>query len=183
MLRSERLRRDAVPALESTVEGSGLRVAKEKCDFADRQFLTRMFKDRLIRDFPEFVQQIGLAPADLWIVPVNDWEVIKRMHFEMAVFRAIENGAPMVRATSSGLSGSFDPWGRVLGVTDHFSGAPTLVSQVPRRPHALLLHCIEYPHQPGIPVTALECTNDTAELSSACVRDASLDQFSQRPSF
>lgn len=44
---------------------------------------------------------------------------------------AIENGTSMVRATSSGISGAFDPWGRVLGVTDHFSGARTLVSEVP----------------------------------------------------
>jgi apolipoprotein N-acyltransferase len=82
-------------------------------------------------DFPEFVRQIGQKDADLWIVPSNDWEAIKRSHFEMAVFRAIENGSPMLRATSSGLSGAIDPWGRVLGITDHFSGARTLVSQVP----------------------------------------------------
>lgn len=82
-------------------------------------------------DFPEFVRPIGRAHTDLWIVPANDWEAIKHIHFVMAVFRAVENGAPMVRATSSGLSGAFDPWGRVLGATDHFSGARTLVSQVP----------------------------------------------------
>ena len=35
----------------------------------------------------------------------------------------------MLRATSSGFSGAFDPWGRMLGMTDHFSGA-TLISQV-----------------------------------------------------
>jgi apolipoprotein N-acyltransferase len=82
-------------------------------------------------DFPEFVRQIGRAPADLWVVPVNDWEAIKRMHFEMLVFRAIENGTPIVRATSSGVSGTFDAWGRMLGVTDHSSGSRILVSQVP----------------------------------------------------
>jgi apolipoprotein N-acyltransferase len=82
-------------------------------------------------DFPEFVRQIGRSAADLWIVPANDWEAIKRIHFEMAVFRAIENGSSMLRATSSGFSGAVDPWGRVLGVTDHFSGARTLVSEVP----------------------------------------------------
>jgi len=81
-------------------------------------------------DFPEFVRQIGRGHADLWIVSANDWEAIKRIHFEMAVFRAIENGSPMLRA-SSGLSSAVDPWGRVLGVTDHFSGTRTLVSQVP----------------------------------------------------
>jgi apolipoprotein N-acyltransferase len=34
-------------------------------------------------------------------------------------------------ASSSGLSGVFDPWRRVLGLTDHFSGAPTMVAEVP----------------------------------------------------
>jgi len=82
-------------------------------------------------DFPEFVRQIGRGHADLWIVPANDWEAIKSIHFEMAVFRAVENGSPMLRATSSGFSGAVDPWGRVLGVTDHFSGTRTLVSQIP----------------------------------------------------
>jgi apolipoprotein N-acyltransferase len=82
-------------------------------------------------DFPDFVRQIGRRHADLWIVPANDWEAIKHIHFEMAVFRAIENGSPMLRATSSGFSGAVDPWGRVLGVTDHFSGTRTLVSQIP----------------------------------------------------
>jgi apolipoprotein N-acyltransferase len=76
-------------------------------------------------------RQIGRAHTDLWIAPANDWESIKRIHFEMAVFGSIENGSPMLRATSSGISGVFDPWGRVLRVTDHFSGARTLVSQVP----------------------------------------------------
>jgi apolipoprotein N-acyltransferase len=82
-------------------------------------------------DFPEYVRAIGRAAADLWILPANDWEAIKESHFEMAVFRAIENGVPMVRAGSSGLSGAFDAWGRVLSVTDHFSGARTMVAQVP----------------------------------------------------
>jgi apolipoprotein N-acyltransferase len=82
-------------------------------------------------DFPELVRQVGQAHADLWILPVNDWPDIKRTHFEMAAFRAIENGAPLLRAASRGVSGAFDPWGRELGMTDHFSGAPTMVAQVP----------------------------------------------------
>jgi apolipoprotein N-acyltransferase len=82
-------------------------------------------------DFPEFVRPIGSARADLWILPANDWAAIKRTHFEMAAFRAIENGTPILRAASSGISGVFDPLGRVLGLTDHFSGPPTMVSEVP----------------------------------------------------
>src|SRR5262249_19717802 len=79
----------------------------------------------------EYVRAIGRSAADLWILPTNDWLAIKESHFEMAVFRAIENGVPILRAGSSGLSGAFDPWGRVLSVTDHYSGARTMVAQVP----------------------------------------------------
>jgi apolipoprotein N-acyltransferase len=82
-------------------------------------------------DFPEFVRAIGRARADLFFLPANDWAAIKRIHFEMAAFRAIENGVPLVRAASSGISGAFDAWGRVLGEADHFSGAANMVAQVP----------------------------------------------------
>jgi apolipoprotein N-acyltransferase len=82
-------------------------------------------------DFPEFVRAIGRARAGIWFLPANDWAAIKRVHFEMAAFRAVENGVPIVRAASSGISGAFDGWGRVLGATDHFSGAQAMVAQVP----------------------------------------------------
>ncbi len=93
-------------------------------------------------DFPEFVRQIGRGHADLWIVPANDWEAIKRIHFEMAVFRAIENGSPMLRATSSGLSVAVDPWG--AGARRHrpfFWNSNVGFSDTAWwRPHALLLY-------------------------------------------
>jgi apolipoprotein N-acyltransferase len=82
-------------------------------------------------DFPSFVRRIGASAADLWIAPANDWEAIKRSHFEMVAFRAIENGTPIVRATSAGVSGVFDAYGRVLASTDHFSGARTMIAHVP----------------------------------------------------
>jgi apolipoprotein N-acyltransferase len=82
-------------------------------------------------DFPELVRAIGRARADLFFLPANDWAAIKRIHFEMAAFRAIENGVPLVRAASSGISGAFDACGRVLGEADHFSGAANMVAQVP----------------------------------------------------
>jgi len=82
-------------------------------------------------DHPQFVRQIGQAGTALWVLPTNDWPEVKRSHYQLAAFRAIENGTPMLRAGSSGFSGAFDPWGRVLGVTDHYSGARTMVAQVP----------------------------------------------------
>jgi apolipoprotein N-acyltransferase len=83
-------------------------------------------------DFPEFIRQAAQGSADLLIVPANDWKAIKDIHFQMAAFRAIENGVPLVRAASSGLSSAFDPWGRVLGLADYFAaGDRTMTVQVP----------------------------------------------------
>jgi apolipoprotein N-acyltransferase len=82
-------------------------------------------------DNPDLMRQVGRGQADLWILPVNDWAAIKRSPLEMAAFRAIENGAPLLRPASFGISGAFDPWGRVLAATDHFTGAPTMVAQGP----------------------------------------------------
>ena len=82
-------------------------------------------------DFPDFIRQAGQEDADLLIVPVNDWRSIKSLHLQMHVFRAIENGVPLVRAAASGLSAAVDPWGRVLAVADFFSeGDRTMIAQV-----------------------------------------------------
>ena len=83
-------------------------------------------------DFPEFVRQASQGDADILLVPVNDWLAVKNIHFQMAAFRSIENGLPLVRAAASGLSAAFDPWGRVLGVSDYFAdGDTTMTAQVP----------------------------------------------------
>jgi apolipoprotein N-acyltransferase len=83
-------------------------------------------------DFPEFIRQAARGAADLLIVPANDWREVKDIHSQMAAFRAIENGLPLVRATASGLSSAFDPWGRVLAVTDYFAASDgTMIAQVP----------------------------------------------------
>jgi len=82
--------------------------------------------------FPEFIRQAAEKAGDVLIVPVNDWKEIKTVHFDMHAFRAIETGIPLVRAAASGLSGAFDPWGRVLGVADYFApGDRTMTAQVP----------------------------------------------------
>jgi apolipoprotein N-acyltransferase len=49
----------------------------------------------------------------------------------MAAFRAVENGTPILRPASFGVSGAFDSLGRVVGETDHFTRAPTMVVQLP----------------------------------------------------
>jgi apolipoprotein N-acyltransferase len=90
-------------------------------------------------DFPQLIRQVGAAGADVLLAPSNDWEAIKQVHAAMAVFRGVENGVSIVRATSSGLSIATDPFGRVLAVTDHFApGARVMVAQVPTaRVHTL----------------------------------------------
>jgi apolipoprotein N-acyltransferase len=83
-------------------------------------------------DFPQLMRQVGQAEADVLLTPANDWEVIKDLHFRMAIFRAIENGTSMVRATKSGLSGAVDAFGHTLALTDHFlPGARIMIAQVP----------------------------------------------------
>jgi apolipoprotein N-acyltransferase len=83
-------------------------------------------------DFPDFIRQAGQHRADLLILPVNEWKSIKSIHFQMHVFRAIENGVPLVRAAASGLSGAVDPWGRVLSVSDfHAAGDRTMTAELP----------------------------------------------------
>jgi apolipoprotein N-acyltransferase len=82
-------------------------------------------------DFPEFMRQAA-GSADILILPANDWRSIKDLHFQMAAFRAIETGVPLVRAAASGISAAFDPWGRLLGVSDYFApGDGTMTVQVP----------------------------------------------------
>jgi apolipoprotein N-acyltransferase len=83
-------------------------------------------------DFSDFMSQAGRNDADLLILPVNDWRSIKNIHFQMHVFRAIENGMPIVRAAASGLSAAIDPWGRVLSVSDYYAaGDRTMTAQLP----------------------------------------------------
>jgi apolipoprotein N-acyltransferase len=83
-------------------------------------------------DFPEFIRQAGQNDADLLILPVNEWKAIKNIHFQMHVFRAIENGMPLVRAAASGLSAAIDPWGRVLSMSDFYAdGDRTMTAQLP----------------------------------------------------
>lgn len=83
-------------------------------------------------DFPHFIRQVGMARADLFLVPASDWEAIKLLHHISAVFRAVENGVPMVRATRWGLSAAVDPYGRALAQLDPFiAPSQAMVAQVP----------------------------------------------------
>jgi len=83
-------------------------------------------------DFPAFMRQAGQGRADLMIVVANEWKAIKDLHVQMAAFRAIENGVPLIRPAASGISSAIDPWGRMLAVGDFFArGDRTVTAQVP----------------------------------------------------
>jgi len=83
-------------------------------------------------DFPWIVRETGRARADLLLVPASDWREIGRIHLAMAVFRAVENGAAMVRSTRWGHSAATDPYGRVLSFMDDFATRDgAMVAQVP----------------------------------------------------
>jgi apolipoprotein N-acyltransferase len=84
-------------------------------------------------DFPGLVRQAGQAGADLMLVPTNDWNEIKLMHRNMAVFRAIENGFSLVRSNGRhGQSVAADYQGRILATTDQFTTEERLmIADVP----------------------------------------------------
>lgn len=48
-------------------------------------------------------------------------------HFEQAGIRAVEQGRYLVRSANTGISGGFDPYGRVLARTDLFTAVTTTV--------------------------------------------------------
>jgi apolipoprotein N-acyltransferase len=83
-------------------------------------------------DFPHLIRQVSDVQADLLIAPSNDWAGIKTQHLDMAMFRAVENGVPLLRPASSGMSAAIDPYGRLIARTDFFSpDAHVMVAQLP----------------------------------------------------
>jgi apolipoprotein N-acyltransferase len=65
-------------------------------------------------DFPSLVRQAGKAGSDLLLVSANDWPAIARIHADMAVFRAVENGMSLVRAGHKGESIFATAAGRIM---------------------------------------------------------------------
>lgn len=83
-------------------------------------------------NYPTTVRQVGQARADLVLVPASDWDSAKFTHAQMHVFRAIENGASMVRPTGQGISLAVDALGRVRGEVDYYAtDEAVLVAAVP----------------------------------------------------
>ncbi len=71
-------------------------------------------------DFPEVIRQAGAESVDLMVIPANDWFEVRRIHAEMSIVRAVENGMAVVRQTGSGVSLATDAYGRVHSWVDSF---------------------------------------------------------------
>lgn len=85
-------------------------------------------------DHHRLLRQAGQADADWILAPSNDWKAIADIHAHMARFRAIENGASLIRPTSNGLSLAVDYQGRTLAHMDHFTAENhVMMAHVPIR--------------------------------------------------
>lgn len=69
-------------------------------------------------DFPPLLRRVGRARTDILLVPASDNKTIGNLHHVQAVFRAVENGVSMLRATRWGMSAAVDPLGRILAAMD-----------------------------------------------------------------
>jgi apolipoprotein N-acyltransferase len=74
--------------------------------------------------FPGLVRKFYVRGGDFIVTITNDAWFGKThgpyQHFSMAVFRAIENRKPVIRAANTGISGFIDSSGRIVGTTKLF---------------------------------------------------------------
>ena len=82
-------------------------------------------------DHPVYIRQAGRTGTDVMLVPAADWPEIVPFHTYMAVFRGIEYGFSIVRATGHGLSAAFDYQGRTLATADYSTTKKAMVAHVP----------------------------------------------------
>lgn len=72
--------------------------------------------------FPDLVRGFAARGARFLVTITDDgWygtSAAPYQHFAMAVFRAVENRRPLLRAATTGISGVVDPYGRVLEKTE-----------------------------------------------------------------
>jgi apolipoprotein N-acyltransferase len=83
-------------------------------------------------DFPSYMREFGRKGVDILLVPANDWKEITPYHAHIALFRAIENGFSVVRATGKGLSVSYDANGSQNASLNYFTTHHrTMIADVP----------------------------------------------------
>jgi apolipoprotein N-acyltransferase len=77
--------------------------------------------------YPSIARAFTQAGADVLINVSNDGYLgrtaVMRQHLANAVFRAVENGRPVVRVTNSGITAFIDERGDVSGETEAFQEA------------------------------------------------------------
>lgn len=72
-------------------------------------------------DYPELIRQAGRAGADILLNPAWDSQGMDPLHSRMATYRAIENGAAMLRPNHDGQSIAVDYQGAVLATMDYYT--------------------------------------------------------------
>jgi apolipoprotein N-acyltransferase len=77
-------------------------------------------------DFPDLFHKAG--HANVIFLPADDWRAIDPLHARMAVFRAIEHGASIVRPTMNGLSIAANHLGEVMATSDYFISSDHMMS-------------------------------------------------------
>lgn len=83
-------------------------------------------------NYPNIVRQVGEQNIDILLSPAKEWDGINPMHAEMAVFRAMENGAAVVRQADEGLSIVVDGYGRTLASGEGLADSGNyLLTEVP----------------------------------------------------
>lgn len=79
--------------------------------------------------FPQNVREGRLKGAKMLINVTNDgwypFTLLPSQHYEHAKFRAVENGAPLLRACNTGISAAVDSLGRLVGKLDERSQPPS----------------------------------------------------------
>lgn len=81
-------------------------------------------------DFTAPARNAARGGADFLVVPSNDWAEISRPHAEMAAFRALETGLPILRPTTNGTSAVISSSGEISASADSFAGQDLLLATV-----------------------------------------------------
>jgi apolipoprotein N-acyltransferase len=82
-------------------------------------------------DFTAPARAAARAGADLLVIPSNDWAEITPLHVEMAAFRAMETGLPILRPASNGMSAIIAPDGAITAAASSFLGQDELLAPAP----------------------------------------------------
>ncbi len=83
-------------------------------------------------DYPEIVRQAGQQGANIMLSPSYVWPEVAGIHADMAPFRSIENGIPIVRQSDDGYSLVSDGYGRILTKENHIGQENVMmISEVP----------------------------------------------------